>query len=310
MNSGQEIRRIAVTGATSAIGVSLIRECVKRGMEVLAFVNPDSVRIDVVPSSPLVTVLPLPLEKLSEFEPGQFSADAFVHLAWGHTKSTERNDLKIQEQNVGTCLEAVRLAEKLGCRVFLGAGSQAEYGKKQERITEKTLPEPDTPYGVTKLEAGKKSRELCVLSGIRHVWPRIFSAYGPYTGMQTVLMYEIGELLDGRVPQMSDGEQLWDFVYLTDVAKAYLALIEKGRDGEVYNIAYGESRKLKEFLEIARDAVDPKLPIALGAIPKASNTAYYLDADISKITAETGWKPTVPFEQGIRETVEWVRKRI
>jgi len=310
MNEGIEIRQIAVTGATSAIGVTLIRECMKRGIRVLAFVNPASLRKDVIPDHPLVTEIPLSLDEMAAFEPKGLHADAFIHLAWGHTKSTERNDLKSQQENIGTCLDAVRLASKLGCQVFLGAGSQAEYGKKRERITEVTETEPDTPYGITKLEAEGKSRELCAELGIRHVWPRIFSAYGPYTGMQTVLMYEINELLNGRVPQMSDGEQLWDFIYLTDVAKALLALAEKGRDKEVYNIASGESRKLKEFLELTRDAVDPEMPVALGAIPRASNTAYYLDADISKITSETGWKPEVPFEKGIRETVTWVRNTV
>jgi len=305
-----KIKKIAVTGATSAIGVSLIRECIDRDIEVLAFSNPASLRKDVIPAHPLVQRVSLSLEEMSSFEPAGLRADAFFHLAWGHTKSTERNDLKTQQENVGTCLDAVRLASKLACQVFLGAGSQAEYGKKQERITEETETEPDTPYGITKLEAKAKSMELCAGLGIRHVWPRIFSAYGPFTGMQTVLMYEISELLGGRVPQMSDGEQLWDFIYLTDVAKALLALAGKGRDREVYNIAYGESRKLKEFLELTRDAVDPKMPLALGAIPKASNTAYYLDADISKITSETGWKPEVPFEKGIRETVTWVRNTV
>lgn len=310
MNTGIEIRQIAVTGATSAIGVALIRECIGKGIRVLAFVNPASLRKDVIPDHPLVSKVPLALEEMGTFEPEGLYADAFIHLAWGHTKSTERNDLMTQQENVGTCLDAVRLASKLGCQVFLGAGSQAEYGKKQERITEDTETEPDTPYGITKLEAKGKSRELCAKLGMRHVWPRIFSAYGPFTGMQTVLMYEIAELLGGRVPQMSDGEQLWDFIYLTDVAKALLALAEKGRDREVYNIAYGESRKLREFLLETRDAVDPKMQVALGAIPKASNTAYYLDADISKIKAETGWKPEVSFEKGIRETVTWVRNTV
>jgi len=307
LSKGEQLHTIAITGATSAIGINLIRECIAQGREALAVVNPDSHRLGWIPEDPHVRIVPCGLERMASFEPQGMKADVLIHLAWAHTKSLERNDPHTQEENIRFSLDAVELADKLGCRVFLGAGSQAEYGKKQEKIRETTVCEPDTPYGIAKYSAEMMTRCLCRLKQIRHVWPRIFSSYGPGSETQTVLSYEIKELLCQRKPELSDGEQLWDFLYLEDAARALLALADFGKDGQAYNVASGKSRKLKEFMKETRDAVDPALPIGLGAIPRAGNTAFYLDADISKIKADTGWRPEVGFEEGIRKTIEWVK---
>lgn len=301
------IRSLAVTGATSSVGLFVMKECIRRGISVLAIYRFASSNASRIPDHPLVTKCDCDLAGLKELMPPMSHCDAFLHLAWGHTKSTERNDLVPQVQNIQYTLDALDLAHRLGCHTFMGAGSQAEYGQHSENLTEDTRERPSTAYGMAKLCAGQMTRLACKNMGIRHIWPRLVSSYGPYSPYQTVLYYEIRELLAGRVPQFG-GDQIWDFIYLEDVAAALLALAEKGRDGEVYLIGSGEKRPLKEFLIETRNAINPNLPVELGAIPYNENTVMHLGSVIDKIRADTGWEPRVPFSEGIRRTIEWVRR--
>lgn len=303
------IRGLAITGVTSSIGIFVLQECLERGIPVAAIYRFSSPSASRVPDHPLVKKYDCDLQHLKELDPDGFHCDAFLHLAWGFTVGEQRNNLKQQADNVQYALDAVELAGRFGCHAFMGAGSQAEYGPKQEDLTEDALPKPATAYGIAKLCAGQMTRLSCRNKGMRHIWPRILSTYGPCSPYQTVLYYTIRELLAGRVPQLSGGDQVWDFVYLRDTARALLALLEKGRDGEVYLVASGKTRLLKEFLEKTRDEIDPALPLGLGAVPYGPATVMHLGADIAKIKQDTGWEPTTTFEDGIRETIEWVRKQ-
>lgn len=304
------INNLAVTGATSSIGITVIEECIRRNIAVTAIFRFSSVNAAHVPDHPLVNRVDCDLEGLKDLQLPGLHCDALLHLAWGSTKSTERNNLTPQVQNIQYALDAVELAHRLGCHTFMGAGSQAEYGQHTENLTEESRESPSTAYGMAKLCAGQMTRMSCHSRNMRHIWPRILSTYGPYSPYQTVLYYEIRELLAGREPQLSGGDQIWDFVYLRDTAQALLALLEKGHDGEIYLIGSGETRQLKEFLQMARDAVDPALPLALGAVPYGPNTVMHLGASIAKIEIDTGWKPITSFEEGIRKTIAWVKETI
>ena len=302
------IHNLAVTGATSSIGISVIEECIRRKIAVTAIYRFSSVNAPRVPDHPLVTRVNCDLAGLKDLQLPGLHCDALLHLAWGSTKSTERNNLLPQVQNIQYALDAVELAYRLGCHTFMGAGSQAEYGQYAQNLMEEFREAPSTAYGMAKLCAGQMTRMSGHNKGMRHIWPRILSTYGPYSPNHTVLCYEIRELLAGRVPQLSGGDQIWDFIYVRDTAKALLSLLEKGRDGEVYLICSGQTRQLKAFLQETRDAIDPALPLGLGAIPYGPGTVMHLGGSIAKIEKDTGWHPETTFEVGIRETIRWVQE--
>ena len=64
----------------------------------------------------------------------------------------------------------------------------------------------------------------------------------------------------------------------------------------------------KDYIETLRDAIDPALPLGLGEVPYGPLQVMHLQADTSALQEDTGWRPATPFEEGIRETIEWVRK--
>lgn len=313
------IHSVVITGATSSIGTALIDECIQRKIKVLAIINPASARKNLLPQSELVEIVECGLDRLGEYAYELAEAtdcslahyDAMIHLAWGSTQGdAARGLIAPQVDNIKYALDAVELAKVLGCEVYVGSGSQAEYGRTAETITDILPCNPETAYGIAKLCAGNMTRLACRQYGIRHVWPRILSAYGPNCGAQTIITYTINCLLSGKMPELSGCEQIWDFIYTSDVAGALLALADCGHDGEIYPVGFGESRTMRSYIEEIRDAINPDAELGIGMKEYAANGVMHLECDISKLTKDTGFVPQVSFERGIRNTIEYLKKGI
>ena len=238
------------------------------------------------------------------------SADVFFHLAWAKTTGQGRNDMPAQIRNIQYTIDAVHAAHALGGKVFIGAGSQAEYGRVDHALTPDTPCFPENGYGMAKLCAGQMSRTACEALGIDHIWPRILSVYGPFDGENAMIPQVIRKLLSGEAPALTAGEQIWDYLYAGDAAEALYRLALTGRAGGIYPLGSGQARPLREYLEILRDAVNPSLPLGFGEIPYASKQVMHLEADITALRRDTGFEARTAFETGIRETIDYVRGMI
>lgn len=304
------IRKAVITGPTGAVGVSLIQELVANGIAVTAICRPESKRIDAIPTNSLVNIVQCDVRELMTIKdklPSNY--DAFYHFAWDGTYGEDRQDMQRQAKNVLYTLDAVHLASALGCKVFVGAGSQSEFGHV-DGVLHPHLPcDPDNGYGIAKLAAGKMSRLECRKLGVRHEWCRILSLYGPFDAPYTMVMSGIYKMLDGERPQYTPAEQVWDYIYSKDAARAFRLVAEKGQDGAVYCFGSGQARKLKEYIFAIRDAIDSSIDVGVGELPYYPNQVMHLEADISDLTRDTGFVPRYTFEEGIRETVQWAREK-
>jgi nucleoside-diphosphate-sugar epimerase len=288
------------------LGIAVINECVKNKINVTAVAHPGSVKINRLPVSEFVNVVECGLEeteKLASLLKGEY--DAFYHFGWTDTDKNGRNDAIKQARNIDYTLQAVNVAAKMGCKIFLGAGSQAEYGRVTGSISPDTKAAPEVAYGAAKYAAGKLSAILCGKLGIKNVWTRIFSVYGPNDSPGTMIMYCIDRLLKNEKPALTKCGQMWDYLYCSDAARALLLAGEKGRDMAVYNIGGGTARPLKEYVEILRDSINPLLEVGIGSVEYAQNQVMSLCADISSLTHDTGFLPQVQFSSGIKETIKW-----
>lgn len=297
---------IALTGATSTIGTAIIRECIKENIRVLAFINRNSKNESRIPDSELITKIYCGLDEMSSIDVTGLKADAMIHLAWGHTNSTIRNEAMPQIDNIRYSLDSVDLANRLGCATYVGAGSQAEYGSANELLVEDTSTRPSIAYGMAKLCSGQMTRLQCKKYGIKHIWPRILSTYGPYSQRNTIVNYTIECLKNNEVPELTKCEQIWDFIYVDDAARAMLLLADKGKDGEIYIVSSGESRAMKEYIELIKQNMNSDVQIGYGKREYGNNPIMYLCGDISKLKRDTGFKPMVNFEEGIQRTINWV----
>lgn len=302
------MKKVIITGPTGAVGVSLIQELIAHNIEVTAICRPASKRLSSIPKHPLVRIVECGVDQLLTLKDQlNHDYDAFYHFAWDGTYGDSRQDLYRQANNILYTLDAVHLAHAVGCSVFVGAGSQSEFGHV-EGVLHPDMPcTPDNGYGIAKLDAGRVSRLECRKLGIRHEWCRIVSLYGPFDGQYTMVMSGIYKMLRGERPQYTKGDQVWDYIYSKDAARAFRLVAEKGKDGSIYCFGTGKPRLLKDYILAIRDAVNPEQEVGLGELPYYPNQVMHLEADISNLTEDTGFVPQYSFEEGIRETVEWAR---
>ena len=302
------MKRAVVTGCTGAVGTALIEELATHGYEVIAVPREHSKRAEAIPNIPGVHITACNMEDYAQLaskigEP----CDAFFHLAWGGTYGSSRDDVAAQNENVGYTLQAVKAAKELGCSVFLGAGSQSEFGHVEGVLSPELVCKPVTAYGASKLSACNLSRVLCRQLGIRHAWCRILSVYGPHDGEYTMVMSIIRELLEGKTPACTKGDQIWDYIYSKDAAKAFRLAAEQGSEDAIYCLGSGKTKRLREYISIIRDHIDPELAVGFGERPYYPNQVMHLEADIRSLVEDTGYAAEYSFEQGIEETIQWVK---
>ncbi len=287
--------RVVVTGAAGFAGYSLTMELLKRGFEVYAVLRPYSEhnkRFSEAGSN----FHPIELDS-SEFDriPEHINekCDVFYHLAW----FGGRDDFETQNANIDYTLKALESAKALGCKQFICTGSQAEYGLCTGNISEGLMPKPINAYGSAKTAALYLTKRRAEQLGIEWIWGRIFSLYGDYEPSGRMLPDLLNKLVRNEEVRLSSCEQNWDYLHVLDAARAIADIGEKGKAGEIYNIANGDYKSLKEFVECAKETLNSKSKVVYG---DRANPFVSLQPDVSKIMKDTGWKPEISFIEGIK----------
>lgn len=306
---GFQIRKAVVTGGSGPVGLALIKKLLEEQIEILLLYRRESKKIIRVPQHELLHMVCCSLQELNEYMPDEQDYDAFFHLGWVNTWKPDRENLELQGVNVAYTCAAAELAARCGCRVFVGAGSQAEYGRHDKALLPDTLCVPENAYGVMKLCANHASRVVCHRFGIRHIWPRILSGYGIYDNIHSVLNSTIIGSLEGKKPEFSKGEQIWDFVHMDDIANALYLIALKGKDGVNYPIGSGDAKPLREYLTVLCAKLGNLQEAEFGKYPYGESQIMHLEADISRLQEDTGWRPEISFEEGIEGVISFYRSK-
>lgn len=296
------MNKIIVTGATGCVGSAIVRRGLAQGMEVTCIVHEGSKRLSNLPQDEKVKIVECNLSNYGTLNLSD-NYDVFIHMAWEKTFGASRDDAEVQMRNIQYTLDACHLAKRCGCKVFVGAGSQAEYGVQSVDLTPDLQVNPESGYGIAKFAAGKLSAMLCKSLGLRQNWVRILSVYGPNDGENTLISYVIRELKAGRSPELTKCEQIWDYLYADDAADAILAVAERGTDGKTYPLGSGKGRRLSDFIEDIRTLINPSITIKYGVKEYYPHQPMHLVADVSELITDTYWKPYTTFIDGIYSIV-------
>lgn len=296
------MKNIIVTGATGCVGSAVVRRALAKDIHVTCIVHQGSTRLSNLPSDDRVKIVEC---NLSDYKTLQLDGeyDAFIHLSWEKTFGASRDDAEVQARNIQYTLDACHLAKRCGCKVFVGAGSQAEYGVQSVDLTPSLPCNPESGYGIAKYAAGKLSAMLCKSLGIRQNWVRILSVYGPNDGENTLISYVMREFKTGRSPELTKCEQIWDYLYADDAGDAILAVAERGIDGKAYPLGSGKGRKLSEYIEDIRKAINPYVEEKYGVKGYYPHQPMHLVADITQLVNDTGWEPNIDFLNGVKRFV-------
>ena len=203
-------------------------------------------------------------------------------------------------------LEAVRGSTRLRRLVF--ASSSSVYGQTQELpLREDTLPQPFSPYGVTKLAA----EHLCLLYhanyGIPTVALRYFTVYGPRQRPDMGFHRFIQAALQDRpIVVYGDGEQTRDFTYIADAVEANWLALSPAANGHVFNIGGGSRSSVNQVLTTLEEIL--KRPIRREQRPPQPGDVRHTWADTARAREILRFSPLVSLPEGLARQVEWLRR--
>ncbi|MDD3534439.1 MAG: NAD(P)-dependent oxidoreductase [Candidatus Cloacimonetes bacterium] len=293
------MKKIVVTGAAGFTGMNLVAALLAAGYFVYALVRPGSSHNARLNDGRQLKKIEIDVSELSSLaEYIQEPCDGFIHLAWGYGG---RDDMAAQQINISHVLNAVEAAAAVGCKRFIASGSQAEYGSQAVLTNENCLPCPLNAYGAAKLAACHLSKIRAKQLGLEWIWGRIFSTYGPYEPEGRMLPDLVNSLKRGEAFQLSSCVQMWDYLYAGDAASAFIALLQRGCSGEIYNIANGDIHPLRYFTQLVLEEYGQEGKLCYG---EATGCEMSLLPDVKKLRVHTGWRPVVSFSEGIKSYSE------
>jgi nucleoside-diphosphate-sugar epimerase len=141
-----------------------------------------------------------------------------------------------------------------------------------------------------------------------YIWCCLSNIYGVGNTTNNFVNMASRKMLQGMRAAFTSGEQMYDFMYITDAARALVYAALKGKSATDYFLGSTQPRKLKDYIIQIRNSIDPEIPIYLGEVPfygiPLSDDAFSAD----KLVADTGFSVGIPFEQGIGMTIDWLKK--
>jgi UDP-glucose 4-epimerase len=296
--------KIIITGATSMIGISLCQYIsTLKNYIVYAVCREESNGLNKLPANDQIKVVFSDLENISSITNKIDHADIFINLAWGNTDHEGRNSKVLQGLNVEYAKEAIRVAALKGCKLFVEAGSQAEYGMVNSLISEDTPCNPEVEYGKAKLRVLNEGSVLCESLGLKYLHLRIFSTFGENDRPWTLIMSAIDKMLKNEPLQLSAGTQNWNYLYVTDCARQIFMLCEylinkSNFISGVYHIASKDTRPLKDFIEEMRWVLNSTSKLHYGSVIPAKQVS--LNPSVAKTERAIKFINEVSFAEAIK----------
>jgi UDP-glucose 4-epimerase len=228
------------------------------------------------------------------------AAQAGVRKSWGRDFRT------YTENNVEASQVLLEACVGLPLHRFVYASSSSVYGDNASiPMKEDALPQPVSPYGVTKLAA----EQLCYLYHVNHAVPtaslRYFTVYGPRQRPDMGFHRFIRAAIDGRpITLYGDGEQTRDFTFVKDAVAATVAAGERGVHGRAYNVGGGSRVSINHVLDIIGRVAGRQLDVRREPVQKGDMRDTFADTSLAK--ADLGFAPQVSLEEGIEAEYRWL----
>lgn len=299
--------KLLVTGASGFVGAAVVRRALTAGHQVAVLLRDMNSPKRLAPLQGQVTFHQGDLRDEDAVKAAlrAFGPEIVVHSAWAGVANSARNDTsQIYDNLVPTC-RLLELAAQNGVGKFVGVGSQGEYGPLNRAITETDRPEPTTLYGVSKLATALICDRMAGQLGISFAWLRLFSTYGPGDSDVWMIPSIIGQLLRGERPKTTLGTQMWDYLYIDDVADGILAAAGAREAVGLFNLGSGRPVQVRWIVEQLRQLIAPEAEIGFGEIPFRPDQVMRMEADITRLKRLAKWEPKVEFLDGLRRTVDW-----
>jgi UDP-glucose 4-epimerase len=299
--------RAIVTGGAGFIGSALVDALVTRGDEVVVIDDLSSGRREQVHDGATLRVGDIREPLTDVFAEAQ--PEVVFHLAAQiDVRASVADPVADARANVLGTVNVLEAARTHDAQVIFASTGGAIYGECDTPASEDAARLPLSPYGTSKLAAEEYLATWNRLYGTRHAALRLGNVYGPRQdphGEAGVVAIFLSRIRDGEQATIyGDGSQTRDYVYVGDVARAFVGAV--GAEGSVFNVGTGEETSVTALWEACLAASGGEAPAANGPARLGELRRSCLDP----LRAETvlHWRAEIPLATGLRETWEWIRE--
>ncbi len=299
------MKRVLMTGASGCIGQHVLPRLLERGWEVGAVSSrqrPDAGGVkwyhaDLLRSDAAASLV------------GDFRPSHLLHLAW----YVAPGRWAFSTENFGwvnASMQLLRSFADCGGGRVVTAGSCLEYDWDFGYCSEDRTPcRPHATYGICKHALQLLTSEFAIRAGLSSAWARVFFLYGPHEHPDRLVSSVIRSLLADQPARCSHGNQVRDYLYVQDVADAFVELLQTDVTGPI-NVGSGRPIRLRQLVERAADLLGRRDLLHFGAVPAAPPDMPLVVADVTRVTRELpGWQPVVGVDEGLSASISWWRER-
>lgn len=301
------MQKVIISGADGFVGSYTAKCFIENGCEVLALGRGTEPRRLKVAGG--LTYLQCDIsntaEMLEKIPADEY--DAFLHFAWAGSAGAARVDYNLQMKNALNTVECMKAAKQLGCSRFVCAGSIMEHEVEAVVHTQGSKPGMGYIYGMGKHIAHCMCKSVAAEIGIDLLWPMITNAYGVGELSPRFVNTTLRKIINCEKLEFTSGTQNYDFVYVSDVARAFYLVAKNGRPFCEYMIGSGNAKPLRAFVVEMVSACAPEAVINFGDVPFTGTNMPIEIFSIRDIENDCGYKPEISFSQGTRMTMEWLK---
>ena len=293
-----------VTGGAGFIGSHMVDAFVERGYAVRvidSMIGGREENLAHLASNPDVVLEKRDIRSYAPDDALFRGAKYVIHFAGiGDIVPSIERPMEYMSANVQGTVHMLECARQAGVQKFVYAASSSCYGLAKTPTREGHPVEPLYPYALSKYQGEQAAFHWNLVYKLPVNSIRIFNAYGTRSRTSGAYGAVFGVFLRQKIAGkpytvVGDGKQSRDFLYVTDVARAFLAAAETERTGRIYNLGAGNPQSVNRLVELLGGEVT--------YIPKRPGEPDCTHADITRITAELGWKQRVSFEEGVARIV-------
>lgn len=299
--------RILINGATGFLGKNLVEKLIEEQEEVILLTRNQKYARELFGED--IEIVEAEGENYPYIEGFEYKKiDVFVHFAWEGTSGELRADERVQMKNVECSVEAVNLAKRLGSKKFINAGSIMEYEAMEYILKDGCQSSAACIYSCSKLYADMLCRIKTSCYDMRYCNLLISNIYGEGEKSERFLNVLVRKMLVNETIELTSGKQMYDFIHVKDAVSAIYYVIKDGRDHEQYYIGNKKQRRLKEYIEAAKEILQSDSELKFGVIPNLTSEIDYEKLLTSKIYSDFGFEITIDFESGIKRLAESIRE--
>lgn len=302
------MKNVIVTGANGFIGSATVKELLNNDIEVYAIVRngnsynlPNDNKLHIY-SCELNNIL-----SLRDILPNDVSFDTFYHFAWDGSAGQDRANTRLQLDNAQWTIDCIHTAKKLGCDKVVCAGSIMEYETMAASYKQSNRPGLGYIYGGGKVISHIMSMSVANQIGIDLMFGEITNAYGVGELSPRLVNSTIRKIIKGKSPQFTSGTQNYDFVYISDVARAFYLIGKNGKPFNSYLIGSSNAKPLKEFFLEMKKSIAPDLEFVFGDVPFTGVDLPLEKFDCTHTYEDTGFKAEISFFDGVKKTMDWLK---